>query len=73
MLTGFLFLVCAGLGWSITGVVLSYTARKGIRVLLMLAPQMLISLCLALGFLPDYAALSRASVADIWPVSALLS
>jgi len=65
-------LMAAGLGWAVTGALLSYTARHRIRAVTMLAPQMLIAFGLALLILPDYRALATVQVRSLSTLAALL-
>jgi drug/metabolite transporter (DMT)-like permease len=72
MITGLLMLLATGLGWTITGVMLSYTARTGIQAVTLLAPQMLLSLLLASVALPDYSVLAAGQAGRLWPLALLL-
>ncbi len=72
MITGFLMLLATGLGWTITGSMLSYMARKGISVVTLLVPQILFSVVLASIFLPDYKALTTGKVTGLLPLAILL-
>ncbi len=65
-------LLATGLGWTITGSMLSYMARKGISVVTLLVPQILLSVVLASIFLPDYKALTTGHVVGLLPLAILL-
>ncbi len=65
-------LLATGLGWTITGSMLSYMARKGISVVTLLVPQILLSVVLATIFLPDYKTLAIGHVSGLLPLSVLL-
>ncbi len=65
-------LMATGLGWTITGSMLSYMARKGINVVTLLVPQILFSFILASILLPDYKALATGHVIGLLPLAVLL-
>lgn len=72
MTLGFLALFGAGLGWMVTGALLSHLASKRLQAVTALAPQMLVALCLAWVLLPDYGALSGTRGSIPWRLAGLM-
>jgi drug/metabolite transporter (DMT)-like permease len=70
--TGIVMLVGAGLGWAVTGTLLSHLARRRIQAASALALQMLVAMTLAWVTLPDYAALSASGIASHWRLALLM-
>jgi drug/metabolite transporter (DMT)-like permease len=70
--TGIVMLVGAGLGWAVTGTLLSYLARRRIPAASALAMQMLVAMTLAWVILPDYTALAASGIAAHWRLALLM-
>lgn len=72
LLIGIVMLVVAGLGWAVTGTLLSHLARHRIPAAAVLAMQMLVAMTLAWVILPDYSALAESGITVHWRLVLLM-
>ncbi len=65
-------LLAAGLGWAVTGTLLSHLARHRIPAAAALAMQMLVAMTLAWVILPDYSVLGESGIVAHWRLILLM-